>query len=278
MSRDAATQDSPRAPRAIGQVGLLLSVAGLLAAVWLLVAGSARGIVESAPLDWPRTSAAGWVCRAVAGMLPGGLHASVALLYGVVGVPVALLSLWLFRDFLRLPDWSVAPDVPTGVKLLGHLARVLGSVAAASCLGLAVLTACCPDSVPPLPARSAPAAAESRSASDVVAGGYDAPRPGLAACYVVGFFGALAVRMLGTAVAEVRRWARPGALLACGAAATGLTVLFIRALPPGWPKVPMASATLALGIVAGLWLLLFLFLVAYFMLPRVVAAFEAHGL
>ena len=218
MAPDTSTAQPtrlPLAPKAIGYLGLCLSGAGAIACVGLFATGAARG--------------------------EGGL-----LLGSLLLAPAAVLAVWLFRDFLTLEDWHVAPDVPLGLKLLGHLGRVGGSVAAAGCGALAVMAAVLPDK----------------------------PRPGLAALFVLGVFASLVVRLLGSAVSELRRWARAGALVA-----TGLAVaLLIVALALNLTTWRSGAATLPLALFLGLWGLLFLFLLVYFALPRVVEAFEADGL
>ncbi|MFW6108396.1 MAG: hypothetical protein ACOC8D_01150, partial [bacterium] len=176
-----------------------------------------------------------------------------------------------FAGFLRLPDWRVAPELPLGLKLLGHLGRMAGSLAAAACIALAVMTVASPGHVPPRPTREVGGA---RVAAEPGTPAFEAPRPGLAALFVVGVFPALGLRLLGTAMAEMRRWARLGGLVALGAAVTVLTVALVLNLTQGGP----AAATLPLAVGDGVALVLFLCLLVYFALPAIVEAFEAHDL
>ena len=158
-------------------------------------------------------------------------------------LPVSALGIWLFIGFLRLPDWTLAPEAPVGLKVLGQLGRVLGSLAAAACIGLEA-----PD--------------------------FQASRPALAATFLLGFLGSLFVRLLGSAVAEMRRWARLGSLIVLGAAVALLTVALVLNLTQ-W-KLVMLTAPLA--VFDGVSAVLFMFLLVYFALPRIADAFEAHGL
>jgi len=205
----------PLAVKIVGYVGAGLSAAGAVACAALAVVGAARG-------------------------------AGAMLLYGLLFLPVALLGLAQFCGFLRLRDWVVAPEVPLGVKLLGHLGRIIGSLATASCVALVVTTAVLPKD----------------------------PRPGLAALFLLGIFVSLLVGTLGAAISELRTWARPGTLIALGLGVALLAVALVLNLTT-WKA---AGATLPLAIGLGASGLLFLFLLVYFMLPPVVEAFEARRL
>jgi hypothetical protein len=221
-----AERSATRVPTCIGHAGLWTSAAGLAACLGSVAVGWTRIGTAGPPAEG---SAAAWI------------------LGGLLLAPVAVLGLALFRGFLRLPDWTAAPDVPLGVKLLGHLGRVLGSLCAAACVALAVLTVVVPDGV---------------------------PRPGLAGLYTLGIFVGLAVRLLGVAIAEARRWARWGSLVCCGAAlAAGIVLLVLNAAV--WHH---GSAAVALSAFCGVTLALFLFLSIYVMRPAVASAFEAGGL
>jgi len=158
----------PFAATLIGWLGLGLSVAGAVACVALAVLGAKRG-------------------------RDGG----DLLLYGLLFLPVSLLGLAMFRDFLRLKDWVVAPEVPLGVKLLGHVGRVVGTLAMAACVALCVLAIVCPGSVPPLPVKPAGDAA--------AAAARDVPRPLLVAIYVLGIFISMLVRTVGSAILSCAR-------------------------------------------------------------------------
>lgn len=229
------------APRVIGHVGLWASAAGALACLALIATAAGR---------------------------PGAGH---RLLAGLLWLPVAALALWQFAGFLRLADWSVAPELPLGLKLLGHLGRVCGSLAVAACLALAVLTVVFPGRVPPQPVREVGGVWLRVAPGD---SGYGAPRPALAALYVLAVFPSLALRMLGTAVAEMRRWARLGSLFAFGGAVALLTVALVLNLTR-W-RVGVATLPLAVGdVLAGA---VFLSLLVYFSLPETIEAFESHGL
>ncbi len=221
----------------IGYIGIVLSCLGLVACAGLAIWGLLRG-------------------QAGGGML----------LYGLLFLPVALLGLVEFITFATLKDWSVAPEVPLGVKLLGNLGRIVGSLAMAACVAFVVLTIACPGSVPPLPVKPTGEAAAAASA--------DAPRPLLAALYVLGIFISMLVRVLGSALSELRTWARPGALVATGLAVALLTVALIFNLTV-WN---IAEARLALPLFLGGSVVVFLFLLVYLMLPQVADAFESRRL
>jgi hypothetical protein len=222
----------PAPPKLVGMIGLALSLAGLVACVVVFFYGLPK--VARGPL----------------------------VLYGLTFAPVAGLGIWLFRDLLRMPDWTVAPEVPLGVKLLGNLGRVLGTLCAAACVALVIVTIVYPQWVPPLPIPKE--------------GGQipKAPRPGLAAVYFLGIFGFLLVRLVASAMAEVRRWARLGSLLLTGAALAGFTVsLILNSMR--W-KVDVAK--LPLWVLAATSALLFVFLLGYLMLPECNRAFESQKL
>jgi len=237
---DATSSSAPPlAPRIIGHVGLWASAAGAVGCAALIVVGA--------------------------------MGSGQRLLAGVLFLPVCALGVWLFHGFLKLPDWSVAPDLPLGLKLLGNLGRVAGSLAAAACIAVAGLAIVFPGHVPPGPMLEVagvwmPIEPDSPS--------FHATRPGLVALFVLGIFGALALRVLGTAVAEMRRWARLGTLFAFGGAVALLTVALILNLTQ-WRVAP---ATLPLAIGDGLAAAAFLGLLVYFALPGIIEAFEAHGL
>lgn len=205
--------------------------------------------------------ATGCAVLAILGAARGG-PGGCMLLWGLLFLPVAGLGVAEFLDFLRLRDWSVAPEVPLGVKLLGHLGRILGSLAMAACVALVVLTIACPGSVPPFPAR---AAGETASV---------APRPLLATVLVLGVFIAMLVRVVGSAISELRTWARPGALVVTGLAVALLTVALVFNLTV-WG---IAEAKVAIPVFLGISVILFLFLLVYLMLPPVVEAFESRRL
>ncbi|HUT31926.1 MAG TPA: hypothetical protein VNE39_00480 [Planctomycetota bacterium] len=205
------------APRVVGYVGYGLSCAAAAACGVLAVVGVLRGSA-------------------------GGALLLRALLF----LPVALLGWALFHDFVRLKDWAVAPEVPLGLKLLGNLGRVVGSLGAASCVALAVMTAVLPKE----------------------------PQPGLAALFVLGIFVSMLVRTLGAAIAELRTWARPGSLAVTGFAVALLVVALIFNLT----KWKAAGATLPLALFLGSAAVLFLFLLVYLNLPPVVDAFESRRL
>ncbi|MBM4041833.1 MAG: hypothetical protein FJ290_25325 [Planctomycetes bacterium] len=198
------------------------------------------------------------------------------LLYGLLFLPVSLLGLALFWDFLRLKDWVVAPEVPLGVKLLGHLGRILGTLAMAACVALCVLTIVCPGSVPPLPVGGAspPRASADAAAEAAKQVRVDVPRPLLAAMYILGIFISMLVRTVSSALSELRTWARPGALIVSGLAVALLTVALIFNLT----RWRVAEARLALPLFLGVSVVMFLFLLVYLMLPPVVDAFERRRL
>ena len=197
----------------------------------------------------------------------GGGMLLAGLLFGLV----AALGVWLFHGFLRLADWKVSPELPLGLKLLGHLCRALGSLAAGACLALAVLALVVPASVPPHPMKVVDGKCERIADDDPALG---ASRPALAATYVLGFFACLLVRTLGTSVAEMRRWARLGGLVVFGAAVALFTVVLVLNLT----RWGFSTATPYLAVLDGLSALVFVFLLIYFMLPDTLEAFEAHGL
>jgi len=221
----------PAAVKAIGDVGLWLSIEGCIACVMLLTLGATRD---------------------------SGANILNGLLFGLV----AALGVWVFRGFLDLGDWRVAPEVPLGVKLVGHLGRVVGSLAMASCIALLVLTIV-------LPAK---------------------PRPGLALVFFLGMFISLLVRMLGSAVSELRHWARPASLVVTGLAVAFLTVALVLDLVGGGKAseaagrevagkaIEGAGATIPLAIFLGASAVLFVSLLVYFMLPRVAAVFQDRRL
>ena len=217
MAKEVRTVDMPLAAKFVGCIGYGMSALAVAACIALAVWGATRGDKGGA-----------------------------LLLHGLLFLPVAVLGWALFRDWLRLGDWTVAREVPLGLKMLGHLGRVLGSLAAASCIALAVLTVVLPKS----------------------------PRPGLAALYVLGIFLSLLVRTLGSAVSELRTWARPGSLIVIGLSVALLAVALIFNLTQ-WKA---AGATLPLALFLGSSAVLFLFLLVYFMLPPVVEAFEGRRL
>lgn len=203
-----------------------------------------------------------------------GRAGGTKLLYGLLFLPVSVLGWALFRDFLGLKDWAAAPEVPLGVKLLGHLGRILGTLALASCVAFCILTIAVPQSVPPLPVKPAgeptPPGAPA-PAAEVTQG---APRPLLAAVYVLGVFVSILVRVLGSAISELRTWARPGSLVATGLAVAFLIVALIFNLT----KWMVAEANLAIPLFLGFSVVMFLFLLVYFTLPPVVEAFESRRL
>lgn len=241
----------PLAPRVVGYAGLAVSALGAIRCLMLV----ARGLRQAAP----------------EASLGSGHGSGVWLLAGLLFLPVSGLGIWLFIDFLRLPDWTVAPELPLGLKLLGHLGRVLGSIAAATCLALVVLAVVFPGHVPPAPMKQV-TDAWVRIQPD--APDFHASRPLLDALLVLGVFAALAVRMLGSAVAEMRRWARLGTLTALGIAVALLTVMLVLNLT----RLRLPMATMPLAVADGAAGALFIALLAYFALPRVVDAFEEHGL
>jgi len=216
-SKPAEAAAAPFAAKVVGAVGYGLSCAGVIACGTLVVLG-----------------------------IRGGDRGGAMLLHGLLFLLVSLLGWGLFRDFLRLKDWVVAPEVPVGLKLLGNLGRILGSLATAACIALTVTTIVLPQE----------------------------PRPGLAALFVLGIFLSLLVRTLGSAVAELRTWARPGSLIASGL----VLALLVVALVFNLTKWQAATATLPLAISLGASAVLFLFLLVYFMLPAVVEAFESRRL
>jgi len=233
----------PLPAKVIGHVGLWASVAACVACVVLLVIG-ATSAKESA---------------------------GATLLGGLLFAPVAALGIWGFRDFLQLGDWAVASVVPLGLKLLGQLGCVLGSVAAAASLALAVMTIAFPGKVPPAPMKKVSDAWERVEPKDSSA---NAPRPGLAGTWVLAFFAALLARTLAASVAEARRWVRLGSLVVLGAAVVLFTVLLILNVT-SWRY---GVATLPLAFFDGAAVLVFLFLLVYFNLPETKAAFEAQRL
>jgi len=215
---EAAVSRAPSAPQAIGRVGLWLSVGGLLACVALFLLGAASGEDGS------------------------GAKVLSALLFGLVSV----LGIRAFRQFVELPDWELAPDVPLGLKLIGHLARAVGSLSAATCVAMLVVS--------------------------VVLS--ELARPGLAAMFGLGIFISLLVGLLGSGVSELRHWARPASLIASGLAVALVVVALIFNLTRWQVEAAAAPLWISLGGCA----VLFLFLLVYFMLPPVVAAFKAHRL
>jgi len=218
-----------------------------------------------------------WACAAAAVgcialiALGAGSGGGVGLLAGLLLLPVAGLGVWLCLDFLRLPDWTVAPELPLGLKVLGHAGRVMGALAAAACIALAVLAIVFPGHVPPHPMREV-AGVWLPIQSDSPA--FHAARPGLVALFVLGIFPALALRVLGTAVAEMRRWARLGVPAAFGGAVALLTVALVLNLT----RWQVAVATLPLAVFNAVAAVVFFGLLVYFALPRVIDAFEADGL
>jgi len=230
----------PLAPRIIGHAGLWACAAAAAACIVLIALGAGTG---------------------------GG----VGVLAGLLLLPVAGLGVWLFLDFLRLADWRVAPELPLGLKLLGHAARVIGALAAAACIALAVLAIIFPGHVPPHPRRElagvwVPVEPDSPA--------FHAARPGLVALFVLGIFPALVLRVLGTAVAEMRGWARLGVPAAFGGAVALLTVALVLNLT----RWGVAVATLPLAVFDAVAAVVFFGLLVYFALPRVIDAFEADGL
>ena len=256
-------------PRIAGHVGLW-ACAAVLALCLVLVWTGVGGLGPQAEADAPDAGAR--ICQ--------------GLLFGLV----AALGIWLFVDFLKLPDWTLAPEVPSGVKLLGHLGRVLGSLAAAACIALVALTVVFPDHVPPvrprpkrpsaeavlekLDATGSVPAADNAAGAGKTTGRLGQARPGLAALYVLCIFVSLLVRVVGSAISELRTWARVGSIAAAGAALALLLVAFVLSFT-AWRD---AGAQVALGLFAGGTLALFIFLLVYFMLPGVVDAFEARRL
>jgi len=249
-------------PRVIGHVGLWTSVAACLLCALFFAVGTLRAGSDT---------------------LPVGVSTTPWILHGLLFGPVAVLGIWLFAGFLKLPDWGLAPEMPLGMKLLGHLGRVLGTLGATACVVLAALTVVIPDSVPPRPPATvvrlaqpaaAPDAAATAGAANQLLIARGTPRPGLAALYVLGILACALVRLLGSAVSEARRWARVGALLGCGGALVVLVVCLV--LNATVWRASMAAVPLGVG--AGLCAILFVGLLVYFTLPRVVDAFEAYGL
>jgi len=202
----------------------------------------------------------------------GGLFLGEAgLMACTLFLPVAVLAVWLWWGFLRLEDWRVAPDIPLGVKVIGHGARVVGSVAAALCVSLLVLTIIQPGVAPPAPLRLVEGQWQPVAAGSAA---YRVARPTLSVMYLGGFLLGLGVRVLGSAMSELRRWARSGVLVALGAVVAGLTVvLALRATQ--W-NVPLPVTPLI--VADSLLLVWFLFLLGYLVRPQVVAAFEDRGL
>ena len=234
MSKAPESMPPPALPRALGHVGLWTGVAGVVACV-ILMASRGTGVA------------------------------------GVLFLPAAVLAVWLAIDFLRLDDWRVAPDIPLGVKVVGHGWRVMGSVAAAACEAREVLTIVSPGSVPPAPVRWSDGAWQQVSPDSAA---YRVARPGVAVMYLLSFLVSLGVRTLGSAMSELRRKARGSVLVALGAAVACLTVAVILNATqwrlPSVTGVLIAVDVLALGS--------FLFLLSYLVRPRVAAAFEARGL
>jgi hypothetical protein len=234
MSKAPETSLLPTLPRVLGHVGLWASVAGVVACVLLMA-------------------------------MPGNAVA------GALFLPVAALAVWLSLDFLRLEDWRVAPDLPLGVKVIGHSWRVIGSVAAAACASLVVLTILFPGSVPPAPVRWVDGAWQAISAD---AAAYRVARPALVVTYLLVFLACLGVRVLGSAMAEFRRGARGAALVVLGAAGACLTAALV--LNATQWRVPFVTGMLLTADVLVLgW---FVFLLSYLVRPHVAAAFEARGL
>ena len=228
----------PMPPKLVGYIGLALSLAGCIACVALFFYGVAR--------------------------LEGRGH---IVLYSLLFAPVAAVGVSMFRDFLQLPDWSVAPEVPLGLKLIGHLGRVLGTLAAMACIALALMTLVFPSKVPPLPTVKPGEAAR------------EIQRPALAAIYVLGIFWFLLVRLVASGVAELRRWARSGALILTGSAVAVLTVsLIINYMGKNYEKWGTATANQPLWVLDAVFAVLFLFLLGYLMLAECIRAFEAHRL
>ena len=177
-----------------------------------------------------------------------------------------------------------ATEIVRALAEAGHYAVFAGGCVRDLALGLAPhdcdiatsarpeqVTALFPGYVPPHPMRLVDGVWLPLEAG---APGLAASRPGLAGAFVLGFLGALVVRVLGTAVSEMRRWARLGTLFVLGGAVALLTVALVLNLTQ-WRVGP---ATLPLALGDALALAVFLGLLVYFALPRVVDAFEAHGL
>ncbi len=156
------------------------------------------------------------------------------------------LGAWLWRDFIKLPDWSLAPEVPLGMKLTGHLARVCGSI------GVVVYAGLCVQAV----------------------AGSTTPRPGDAAFRVLMVFAMLLLRFVGSAIAEARRWARAGGPLVSGLFLVVFLLTLISSIVGGDGGGAIARAVGAVVV----WAAVFVFLLGYFSLPRVAEAFKSHGL
>jgi len=228
----------PMPPKVLGGIGLALSLAGLAACVVLFVFGVLK-------LDTRGQN----------------------VLYALTMAPVAALGIWLFWDLLHLRDWTVAPEFPLGMKLLGNGGRVLATLGAAACMALVIMTIVYPRWVPPLPMPSEP-------------GGKlpVALRPGLAAIYFFGMLACLLVRLVASAMAEARRWSRLGSLLVTGAAVSLFTILLVLNYTvwkvQGQPNI----ALLPLWVLGVTSAVLFVFLLAYLMLPECDEAFESQKL
>ncbi|MBM4034790.1 MAG: hypothetical protein FJ291_23850 [Planctomycetes bacterium] len=259
--RAEAPLERPFAATLIGWVGTGLSAAAALACVALVVVGAIRGEGHSAGASTGGAPGTGAVAGAT--RVEGGGH---QVLYGLLFLPISALGVSLFVNFLLLKDWVVAPEVPLGLKMLGHLGRIMGSLAMAACVALCVLTVVCPGSVPPFPVKPTGEAAKAAVAT--------APRPLLGAIYVLGIFISMLVRVLGSAVSELRTWARAGTLVFVGLAVSLLIVALIFNLTT-WR---IDEARLALPLFLGLSVVMFLFLLVYFTLPPVVDAFESRRL
>jgi len=249
-------------PKLLGHIGLWLSVVACLGCVALGVVGIVTEAGAQSELEQAEK--------------PQEVRAEIStarfrILAGLLFACLAAVGIWLFYDFLKLPDWTVATELPLGLKMLGHLGRIVGSLAAAACVALIVLTIIFPGDVPPYPMKME---GEKWVGIEATEAKFHAPRPGLAAIYVLGFFVSLLVRMLGSGVAEMRRWARLGSFIVSGAAVAALTVALVLNLT-AW-KFP--TATMPLAIFDGLSGFVFLFLLVYFMLPETVKAFEAQRL
>ena len=288
---------APFAPALIGHVLLWCSYLGLQVALAALaaIASASRGLWGGVGLllglgcaglgawvvyhslllpDWKAESVpssglrqVGRVARAVLVALPAVGLAGLGLFgafRGVAGKPLApewlegkvvvaftlavasWVGAWLWRDFVKLPDWTVAPEVPLGVKLTGHLARVCGSIGVAAYAGLCV---------------------------QAVAGS-STPQPAEAAFCVLMVFGMLLLRLVGSAIAEARRWARVGGPVVAGLFLVVFLLSLILDVAGG--QAGMATARAAGAVVV--WAAVFVFLLAYFSLPRAAEAFNSHGL
>jgi hypothetical protein len=231
----------------------------------------------------PKKPALPLLPRTLGGLgLGGGVGACLVCLYALFGAeagvlwsalfaPVAVLGMWLWWGFLRLEDWHVAPDIPVGVKTIGHGTRVVGSIGAAACVSLLVLTIIYPGAAPPDPMRLVDGhwqALQPGSAALKVA------RPALAVLYLGGVFVGLGVRLLGSAMSELRRTSRAAMLVALGSVVSVLTVILVLNETQWRLPLPMASLIVA-DCVLGVW---FLFLLGYLVRPGVAAVFEERGL